>query len=148
MSVRALLLGGRGGGGEEVFLRGLAETPPPGVTYAMILVTLLLSLLTILLATLTITRELEYRQIFLTMSKPVSRGQYLLGKWLGLAVLNALLVSVSGVAIYTYTRLIADQPAMNLNDVLEAREEVLTARRSIKPMPDDPQLLPGHRAWA
>jgi glycosyltransferase involved in cell wall biosynthesis len=37
VSVRALLLGSRGGGGEEVFLRGLAETPPPGVTYAMIL---------------------------------------------------------------------------------------------------------------
>lgn len=37
MTIRAFLLGGQGGGGEEVFLRGLAEAPPPGVGYSMVL---------------------------------------------------------------------------------------------------------------
>ena len=34
---RVFLLGGRGGGGEEVFVRDLAATPPPGVNYSLAL---------------------------------------------------------------------------------------------------------------
>ena len=33
--IRAFLLGFRGGGGEEVFVRSLVESPPPGVEYSM-----------------------------------------------------------------------------------------------------------------
>lgn len=111
------------------------------LTYSMIGVTAVLSLLTIVIAVTTITREVDERQIFLTMVKPVGRGQYVLGKWLGLAVLNLLLVSVSGVGIYTYARFVANQPAMNMEDVVEAHEQVLTARRLINPKPSDPELL-------
>ena len=37
MTIRAFLLGGRGGGGEEVFVRDLATTPPEGVDYSLAL---------------------------------------------------------------------------------------------------------------
>jgi len=111
------------------------------LTYSMVAVTIVLSLLTIVIAVTTITRELDQRQIFLTMTKPVGRGQYVLGKWLGLAVLNLLLVGVSGVGVYTYAKVVADQPAMNLEDVVEAHEQVLTARQIVKPQPDDLKLM-------
>jgi len=111
------------------------------LTYAIIIVTTLLSLLTIAIAVTTITRELEDRQIFMTMSKPVGRFQYLAGKWLGMAMLNALLVGVSGVGIYTFTKLLADQPAINAVDQREVHEQVLVARRAISPRPVDPQQL-------
>ncbi len=111
------------------------------LTYSLIGVTTLLSLLTIVVAVTTITRELEKRQIFLTMSKPVSRGHYLLGKWLGMAVLNALLVAVCGVAIYTFTLLLAKQPAMNEVDARELQEQVLVARQVVRPYPQDPDQL-------
>ncbi|MCC6679315.1 MAG: ABC transporter permease subunit [Phycisphaeraceae bacterium] len=111
------------------------------LTYSLIGITTLLSLLTIVVAVTTITRELEQRQIFLTMSKPVSRGQYLLGKWLGMAVLNALLVAVCGVAIYTFTMLLAQQPATMPEDARELHEQVLVARQVVSPRPQDPAQL-------
>lgn len=37
MTIRAFLLGGRGGGGEEIFVRSLSEAPPPGVTFSTVL---------------------------------------------------------------------------------------------------------------
>lgn len=102
------------------------------LTWSLMIVGVLLSLLTIFLGIITVTREVEQRQIFLTMTKPVSRGGYLFGKWLGIAAINLVLVAVSGAGIYTFTRILEDQGGRDDGSV---REQVLVARQTIGPRP-------------
>jgi hypothetical protein len=105
------------------------------VTWSMVAMSGLLSLMTLFLAVGTIAGEIQQRQIFLSMSKPVSRLHYLAGKWLGIVLLNLLLVAVCGTAIYAFTQLLALQPAKNLEDALAVRERVLVARVAEAPQP-------------
>ncbi|MCE9591783.1 MAG: hypothetical protein K8S99_14810 [Planctomycetes bacterium] len=108
------------------------------LTYSVSGMSVLLSLMTIFLACGTISTELQQKQIFLTMTKPIGRAQYLAGKWLGIALLNLLLVSVSGLAVYSFTWLLAQQPAMEAWDRVAVDEKVLVARESVLPqMPPD-----------
>ncbi len=100
---------------------------------------LLLSLMTIFLACATITQEIYNRQIYLTMSKPVGRGSYLLGKWLGIALLNLLLVLVAGGGIYTFARFMQAQPARDMPDRQAVDQQVLVARLQSRPTPG-PQM--------
>lgn len=104
-------------------------------------VTVLLSLMTVFLAVGTITSEIQNRQIFLSMSKPVSRWQYLLGKWLGIGALNLLLVGLCGGAIYLLTMTLADQPARNLEDAIAVNQRVLVARIAENPKPIEPGAM-------
>jgi hypothetical protein len=131
------------------------------LTYAMAATSLFLSLMTIFLACATITNEVARKQIFLTMTKPVSRLQYLVGKWLGIVLLNVLLLSVVVSGIYVFARVMeargvesARRETNNrrqqeiLREVGALRSEVLTARRTVQPHPGpdfDEQALFRHR---
>jgi len=89
----------------------------------------LLSLLTVFLACGTLATEVEQKQIFTTMTKPIGRGKYLLGKWLGIALLDALLLVVAGTAIYLVTVFyLAQLPPRDGFDRIAIQEQVLTAR--------------------
>ncbi len=110
------------------------------LTWSMTATGVLLSLMTIFLAVGSITSEVQHRQIFLTMTKPVSRGGYLFGKWLGIAALNLVLVAVCGVGIYAFTKILASQPAMNAVDAAAVEGQVLVARQTITPMPANVDL--------
>lgn len=103
------------------------------LTYSVAGISVLLSFMTIFLACGTISTELREKQIFLTMSKSVSRVHYLAGKLLGIALLNLLLISVSGVAVYSFARLLQQQRAMELWDRVAVEEHVLVARQSVLP---------------
>ena len=96
-----------------------------------------LSLLTIFLAIATITRDIERKEVFTIATKPVSRWQFLVGKFLGLAVFNLVLVLVNGGMVYGLARLMAvTEPTTKVEEV-RLRELVLTARESVKPpLPD------------
>lgn len=111
------------------------------LTWSLMATSALLSLMTIFLSIATITREQSKKQIFLTMTKPVHRGEYLLGKWLGITLLNLLLLSVACAGIYAFTMLLASQPARDAEDSLAVRSEVLVARQSVEPTPPDPTEL-------
>jgi len=118
------------------------------LTYALMLVTVLLSVMTILLACRTVSSELSERQAFLTLTKPVGRVQYLAGKWLGLMGLNLLLTAVAGVGIYAFTQVLVTSAAAQVGsdedrfiDYVATREQVLTARRSAAPVPVDESTL-------
>lgn len=95
----------------------------------------LLSLMTIFLACGTLSHEIHDLRIFTTMSKPIGRGPYLLGKWLGLLMLNTALLVVSGCAIHVTVRWMSSEPAMDALDRNLVDHEVLTARVSVKPEP-------------
>ncbi len=101
----------------------------------------LLSLMTIFLSIATITREQEGKQIYLTLTKPVHRAEYLIGKWLGVTLLNLLLLTVSCSGIYAFTKLLEAQPARDAEDRFAVDTQVLVARESVEPTAPDPQAL-------
>ncbi|MEX0744008.1 MAG: hypothetical protein WD118_00285 [Phycisphaeraceae bacterium] len=103
------------------------------LTWSLMASGVLLSLMTIFLAVMTITSEVNHRQIFLTMTKPVGRAQYLAGKWLGIVLLNVLLVSVCGGGIYIFTQLLVQQQAQTPDDRRAVEQEVLAARVPLTP---------------
>ncbi len=55
----------------------------------------------------TVSSELDEKQAFLTLTKPVSRAGYLAGKWLGIMGLNVLLLAVSGVGVFAFVKVLA-----------------------------------------
>ncbi|MEM9416534.1 MAG: hypothetical protein AAGA29_13820 [Planctomycetota bacterium] len=105
------------------------------LTYAMIFVSFKLSVMTIILASFSTSRDIKQKLVHMSLTKPLSRPQYLLGKWLGIMLLNAVLLAVSGVAIAGFTRGLAEGQAMNAEDKEKVQKEVLTARISQIPAP-------------
>ncbi|QDU35303.1 ABC-2 family transporter protein [Poriferisphaera corsica] len=111
------------------------------LTASMYVTSVSLSLMTLFLAVQTITSELQYKQIYLTLTKPIGRVQYLLGKWLGIVMLNAVLVIVCGVATYSFTTFLAKQQALDPLDRAAVDEQILVARQIMTPKPlDDNEL--------
>lgn len=95
----------------------------------------LLGLMTLFLACSSLCREIAQKQIFLTMSKPVGRGQYLLGKWLGIALLNLVLTATAGIGIYSFATILSQQPPRDELDAVAVQDQVMTARRSAAATP-------------
>lgn len=89
--------------------------------------------LTIFLACATVAFEIRDRQIWQLMTKPVARVQYLTGKWLGVVVLNVILLAVGGVSIFVYVQFMRTRPALDLYDAVAVRDEVLVARETVTP---------------
>lgn len=111
------------------------------LTWSLMATSAILSLMTIFLAIATITREQAQRQVFLTLTKPIHRSEYLMGKWLGITLLNLLLLSVACAGIYAFTMLLAAQPARDNADRLAVQSQVLVARHSVEPTPPNPDEL-------
>ncbi len=111
------------------------------LTWSLMATSALLSLMTLFLAIATISREQVQRQIFLTLTKPVNRAEYLVGKWLGITLLNLLLLSVAGAGIYAFTMLLNAQPARDDADRMAVQSEVLASRHWIEPTPPNPDEL-------
>lgn len=107
------------------------------LTYSNMIVAVLLGLMTVLLAARTVSLEIATRQIHMTLTKPLGRVQYLLGKWLGIVLLNAVLLIVAGIATYGFTMAIAKNPALNDLDRYAVDREILTARLAQTPDPID-----------
>lgn len=108
------------------------------LAFAFLWTTLLLSLMTVFFSCWTLSREVEQKLVFTTLTKPISRGAFLLGKWLGLVLLNALLVGVAGGAVWALTVFhLAKQPPTDAYDAVSIRQRVLTARVSAAPTPTE-----------
>lgn len=117
------------------------------LAYSTGLTELLLGLVTIFLSTGMVSADIYHKQIFTVVTKPLPRWQYVLGRWLGLAMLNVVLLSLSFASIYGLTRYLrtfptpteqkvasgmlpADTPDL---DRLGVDSEVLTARAGYGP---------------
>ncbi len=111
------------------------------LTWSLMATSALLSLMTLFLAIGTITKEQTQRQIFLTLTKPVNRAEYLAGKWLGITLINLLLLAVAGAGIYAFTMLLAAQPARDNADRLAVQSQVLVSRQWVEPTPPNPDEL-------
>lgn len=111
------------------------------LTWSLMATSAILSLMTIFLAIATITREQTQKQVYITLTKPIHRSEYLLGKWMGITLLNLLLLSVACAGIYAFTMLLEAQPARDNEDRLAVQSQVLVARQSVDPTPPNPGEL-------
>lgn len=101
------------------------------ITYTLSTITALLGLSTLWLACGTLARDIEECQIQVVATKPIARWQIWLGKWLGIVTLNAALLVISGVGVYSLLLYRATRLPREQQQVL--RSEVLVARSSARP---------------
>jgi len=100
---------------------------------------LILSLLTIFLACGSICGDITSGRIHMSLTKPLDRQEYLVGKWLGIVLYNLLLVALVGIGSYTLIRMLAAGPAADQADRDAVERQVLVARRAVSPTRDDPE---------
>lgn len=100
---------------------------------------LILSLLTVFLACGSICGDITSGRIHMSLTKPLDRWEYLVGKWLGLVLYNLLLVSLVGIGSYTFVCMLAGGQALDQADRDAVDRQVLVARRAIPPTRDDPE---------
>lgn len=105
------------------------------LTYTMGLITALLGFVTIWLGCGTLAREVEESQMQMVAVKPIARWEIWLGKWLGIMLLNAMMLSVAGGAVFFL--MIWKARGLSLAEQKVLWSEVLVARGVAKePMED------------
>lgn len=102
------------------------------MSYGLTATGVMLGMLTIFLSR-SISDELVHRQIFLVTTKPIPRWQYVLGKWLGITLLNGAFLAVSTLTVYSMVHYIrwTHPPIDGRFDMVQLDNEVLAARHSI-----------------
>jgi len=103
------------------------------LSYGLSLTGLLLSLLTIVVSIYALTSDVEQRQIYTVVTKPIRRFQVVLGKLLGVVVLDVALLTlfagiVYGIAVYMPRFFKASGV-----ELAQVRNEFYTARASLVP---------------
>src|SRR5436190_2334843 len=105
------------------------------LTYSLMTITALLGFATLWLACGTLARDIEDCQMQVVAVKPVARWQIWAGKWLGITLLNAVLLAVAGGGLYALLLWRARQLPPDQQRVL--RNEVFVARAGMKePLPE------------
>jgi ABC-type transport system involved in multi-copper enzyme maturation permease subunit len=92
--------------GDET-LKGRLQT---FVSYGLSLTGLLLCLLTIIVSVYTVTSDIKYRQIYTVITKPIRRFQFLLGKLLGIILLDVALLVLFSSFIYIFAMYMPNGP--------------------------------------
>ncbi len=103
------------------------------VSYGLSLASFLLCILTIVVSVYSITNDIKQKQIFTVLTKPIRRFQFLLGKLLGVLLLDtALLILFSGV-IYTITVYTPKLCHADQDELAKVNNEFFTARARLTP---------------
>ncbi len=103
------------------------------ISYSLLASGFFLSLLTIFMSR-SLSDDFVNQNLFLIVSKPIPRWQFILGKWAGMTLLNLAFLSFAGLSVYGMVRYIQSShpTAANERDARELHEEVLTARHARK----------------
>lgn len=107
------------------------------LAYALGALGVMLSLATVFLSCSTLTGELRSRSLHLVVTKPVSRFEILAGKWLGVVILNVMLLVLGGVVIYAFATFIRNRPEQFPRDRIKLDETIWTARLAATPKVPD-----------
>ncbi|MFH1717620.1 MAG: ABC transporter permease subunit [Planctomycetota bacterium] len=113
--------------GDET-LKGRLQT---FVSYGLSLTSFLLCLLTIIISIYTVTSDIEQRQIYTVITKPIRRREFLLGKLLGVLVLDLILLGIFAAIIYTITIYMPRLRDASEGDLAEANTQFFTARAAL-----------------
>ncbi|MBX3376332.1 MAG: hypothetical protein KF678_04945 [Phycisphaeraceae bacterium] len=117
----------------------------------------IIAVLTLIFSAASVAFEQRDRQIWQTMTKPVSAAQYILGKWLGVICVNAVLLGVCCTGILLFTEYLRTLPAEGEQarsvtaaneityDRLILESQVLQARIAVEPQvtrgKSDPEFI-------
>ncbi|MHC4533199.1 MAG: hypothetical protein ACYS6K_04530 [Planctomycetota bacterium] len=101
------------------------------VSYGLSLTSILLSLLTIIISIYTVTSDIEQRQIYTVITKPIRRFEFLLGKLFGVILLDVILLSLFAAIIYTITIYMPGFTKAPELERVQANYEFFTARASL-----------------
>jgi hypothetical protein len=108
------------------------------ITYTLSAVTVLLGFSTLWLSCGALARDIEECQIQVVATKPIARWQIWLGKWLGIASLNAVLLILAGACIYGLLEWRASK--LPLLQRTQLRQELLVARGSAREADNSAQI--------
>lgn len=110
-----------------------------------------IAVLVLFLSVGSLTFEQRDRIIWQTMTKPVAAWEYLLGKWLGVCGVAAVLLMVSGSGVFAFTEYLSRQKAVGevrpyvaegtqfvSEDRAILETQVLASRRTVYPSTPDP----------
>ena len=112
------------------------------VSYGMSLTAFLLAMLTIFTTTYSLTSDVKDKQVYTVLTKPIRRFQFVLGKLLGVVILDAGLLVLFSVIIYGITIFLPKVLHTDEAQMAQIRDEFFTARMSVKPEnPDISQEL-------
>ncbi|MBN2511813.1 MAG: ABC transporter permease [Sedimentisphaerales bacterium] len=109
-------------------------------SYGLSLVGILLCILTIAISTFTLSDEIKRRQIFLVVTKPVRRWQILAGKFLGIVIVDVVLLGLFSGLIFGLTLFMPRFVAAGPDEVIKADDEFFTARMGLKVSTDEEVL--------
>ncbi len=122
--------------------------------YSLWSVSIILSLSSLWLGCYVMSKDIDSYQIHMVVSKPVSRITLWLGKWVGINLINVVLLLVAGSVVYgmvMYRFNAAEKEGLGANRQLERemveaerkriRTQVLVGRRSYMPEQPDPEEL-------
>lgn len=115
----------------------------------------IVSLLTVFLSVGSVAFEQRDKIIWQTMTKPVHAWQYLLGKWLGVVGVSAVLLTASGAGVFLFTEHLRNSTALDerapfipLNPDIQVTEDrlvlesqILVARQTVRPTIPEPDAV-------
>lgn len=107
------------------------------LSYSLGALSVFMGLATAFFSCATLTNEIRSRSLHLVVTKPVTRFQILAGKWIGVNLLNVLMLALSGATIYGFAVYIKNQPELFARDTLQLRDVIWTARVAAEPTPPD-----------
>jgi len=103
------------------------------VSYGLSLTSILLCLLTILVSVYSLTSDIEQKQVYTVITKPIRRWQLLFGKLLGVIVLDVALLTLFSLVIYAVTLYIPRYFGADEFELVQAESEFYTARATLSP---------------
>jgi len=106
------------------------------IHYNLGLSAMLLAAATVWTAAGAISLEVQGRQMNLVAVKPVPMWQVWLGKWLGITALNLALLAAAGAVTFGYVERARRDPRVPAAQRRLAQEQILTARRQVRPRPE------------
>jgi len=103
------------------------------LSYGSSFTSLLLSLVTIFVSVAVVSSDVRNKQIFITATKPLARWQYVFGRWLGVVLLNVILLGLAGLSVYLLAVHYRSGQALNAADRQKVETELFASRRAVRP---------------
>ncbi len=110
------------------------------LTYCLYFAATILSITTIWLSCQVIGADISGHYIHLLMSKPISVWQYWLSRWLGIVILQGMLLALVSALIYFQIMRQMRAQAFTGDELTTIQQQILTAREVFAPEPDEPPL--------
>ncbi len=111
------------------------------LSYSVRITGVLLSIVTVLVTVGVVSGDIREKHIFLLAAKPLARWEYMIGRWLGVVLLNAVLLGIAGLSIYFVVQHLRSGVASSVIDRQVVETEIFTARNEIKPQRPDIQSV-------